>query len=1179
MVAKACPSRLMRRLTVVLGSAWLWLGGSSEALAQEGMVYRYQIVPIFAAVDSEHGQGFVRVVNHSNRGGEVFIDAWDDEGEHRGPVILRIGPREAKHFNSNDLEAGNVNKGLSGKVDDGEGDWHLEIGSTLNFEALAYMRSRDGFLTSLHDAVDAHVSPEGNEWIHEVVTFNPGSNRNQVSKLRLVNVSAKPVDVDLVCDDDRGDASGEVTTRLPANAVRTFTAQELEEGARGALRSLGDGIGKWRCRIRSDGRIKVMSLLAGPTGHLTNLSTRTAYRVAAKQRPQFLPLFVAAASTREAHQGFVRVTNHSDTAGTVTIEVFDDAGARAGQATLSIGALETRHFNAADLENGNPQKGLTGALGAAQGDWRLVMRSDLTLEALAYVRATDGFLTAMHDVVPQVGTDHVVPTFNPGSNRNQVSSLRLVNSGDASVEVSIRGVDDRGRSPGASVVVAIPPGTARMLTAQELEADDTSFRGAFLGDGTGKWRLFVQATGPITVMSLLSSPTGHLSNLSTRLARPPEPTFAIHVDDINPQPLQPLIITPAGPAGWLDGPATLRMDLSGTGAFRKEDTAEVAVLTTDQDHVLAAAPLNGYLPEANTSRSVALRMHRENTATTDAAISETANIVLARIDIPPDKAGVPTTALEMFIKAYLESSDDPILQAEALAVWPGVLTDATRALGNSTAIADEKAEAMLRQVWGLSALGASLSGQAIASALGASRFGGQFGVLSESCSSSLQRVFNDLGECIAGVGSFADASHDCGTANDIGTVVGGCVTGVTDKVAAVGTTLSRISTHVLRRPLNSLSSLADRLQAGADVSNQVLNANRIVSRTARGEDPVDAAVDVFGGGVSTSAVRKIFQGTSDFADALTDFGTSYGQRDEEDLDGVDGEYNAIKDLQNINLSAGEDGSHFHAIGGEFADHRETSDDEFNMCVADVEGVNSHIKLILGVDPGELFHCEADYAVEVDQLAFETSCYYPRFLNKLVRRTQIVPLHRQEVAAVPRICDARKDLEACCENSSHSLPCIRSGSDIILAHGCGEEHDRLSDAWSEFRTIGISLAAEYVAVQLSLLSGDLSEYSCDAGYRQFDAGANYSCVHESLVYQPEGNSCYGGSTRPKVDVGAQDVCMYYSRDFLQEGRTCRENYVKVSFQGRTTCRWAGLGAGEAVAYSIHKETGNRKTLIP
>ena len=43
---------------------------------------------------------------------------------------------------------------------------------------------------------------------------------------------------------------------------------------------------------------------------------------------------------------------------------------------------------------------------------------------------------------------------------------------------------------------------------------DAAFTGS-LGDGTGKWELFVLSwDGPLHVMSLLSTTSGHLTNLS-----------------------------------------------------------------------------------------------------------------------------------------------------------------------------------------------------------------------------------------------------------------------------------------------------------------------------------------------------------------------------------------------------------------------------------------------------------------------------------------------------------------------------------------------------------------------------------------------------------------------------------------------------------------------------------------
>jgi len=100
---------------------------------------------------------------------------------------------------------------------------------------------------------------------------------------------------------------------------------------------------------------------------------------------------------------------------------------------------------------------------------------------------------------------------------NQVSLLRLINSADTSTVATVRAIDDAGRS-GGTVRIPLPARTTRTLSAQELESGAAGVNGAF-GDGKGKWRIDVESDRPITVMSLLSSPTGHLTNLSAASLR------------------------------------------------------------------------------------------------------------------------------------------------------------------------------------------------------------------------------------------------------------------------------------------------------------------------------------------------------------------------------------------------------------------------------------------------------------------------------------------------------------------------------------------------------------------------------------------------------------------------------------------------------------------------------------
>ena len=237
-------------------------------------------------------------------------------------------------------------------------------------------------------------------------------------------------------------------------------------------------------------------------------SVTVSVAVAAEQLVPFFP-----SASEAARQGFVRVINHSDVAGDVQIDAFDDAGRWFGPVTLSIGAAATVHFNSDDLEGGNATKGLTGGVGSGTGDWRLALSSALDIEVLSYVRTADGFLTAMNNVAPAAGNRHRVVIFNPGSNRSQQSLLRLINSGATVAAVTIEGVDDAGKAPGGTVRVFIPGGASRTFTAQDLELGGSGLDGA-LGDGVGKWRLVVEADRSIMAMSLLSSPTQHLTNLS-----------------------------------------------------------------------------------------------------------------------------------------------------------------------------------------------------------------------------------------------------------------------------------------------------------------------------------------------------------------------------------------------------------------------------------------------------------------------------------------------------------------------------------------------------------------------------------------------------------------------------------------------------------------------------------------
>ena len=250
-----------------------------------------------------------------------------------------------------------------------------------------------------------------------------------------------------------------------------------------------------------------------------------------------VPLLLSA-SDPAGRQGFVRVVNHSNAAGKVTVRALDDAGMEHGPVTFPIAARGAFHFNTNDLEGGNEAKGLTGSTGAGTGHWRLALTSDVDIEALAYVRHADGFLTSMHDAARERDGARRIATFNPGSNWRQVSRLRLSHRGAEPLAVRVTGTDDAGSAPGGAVTVDLPSGAAASHAADALEAGTGVRTAGSLGDGTGKWRLRAEADAPFTLMGLMESPSGHLTNLTSPPLEPVEGKIVV-----------PLFLSAADPQG------------------------------------------------------------------------------------------------------------------------------------------------------------------------------------------------------------------------------------------------------------------------------------------------------------------------------------------------------------------------------------------------------------------------------------------------------------------------------------------------------------------------------------------------------------------------------------------------------------------------------------------------------
>lgn len=247
-------------------SLFALLFGFAAASAQAGTT-RLWLVP---SPDNAQQQGFIRVTNPGSGNATVNISAADDNGTVTGPTQLTLGPRQSVHLNSQDLRMGNAGKGLAGGLGTPAGEWWLEMSSAQAVVVGGYLRTPDGFVSSMHDTVPM----TGN--VATVSILNPGNNLNQVGELRIVNPNSGTLSIDLTGIDDAGVGGlGTVKLSLPARSGTRITAAELESGMHPRIVSgrLGTGVGKWRLSLSANGMVRVMSLIRDPLGYLTNLST------------------------------------------------------------------------------------------------------------------------------------------------------------------------------------------------------------------------------------------------------------------------------------------------------------------------------------------------------------------------------------------------------------------------------------------------------------------------------------------------------------------------------------------------------------------------------------------------------------------------------------------------------------------------------------------------------------------------------------------------------------------------------------------------------------------------------------------------------------------------------------------------------------------------------------------
>lgn len=232
------------------------------------------------------------------------------------------------------------------------------------------------------------------------------------------------------------------------------------------------GIATTAARKRIGGPLAILAILLWALG--------------VRGEPYTLPLLAPAGASGDP-QGVLRILNSSAESGTVEIYAIDDAGIRTGPASFTLNASAAAQFTATDLQAGNTSLGLTGGIGADIGDARVEIVTGLDIVPLAFVRAADGTLSAMHDTVRGAATGesdgyiYEVPLFHPSTETIQVSRLRLINPGGTEAAVTISARDDAGAwARGGEVTLILAAGGVQRALRR---------RNPGLGDGNGAFHV------------------------------------------------------------------------------------------------------------------------------------------------------------------------------------------------------------------------------------------------------------------------------------------------------------------------------------------------------------------------------------------------------------------------------------------------------------------------------------------------------------------------------------------------------------------------------------------------------------------------------------------------------------------------------------------------------------------
>lgn len=496
-------------VVAVLASLMVWNLRADEFTYDMGNL---ETVPLFLSSNHEQIEGILRVVNHSKIDGFITILACDDAGNVHRPIAIPTPASATLYIDSNDLEAGNIDKGIPTGIGKGQGDWHLYIRSLLDIEVMAYVASTDGFLTAIQNS----VIPDHDERFH-VSLFNVNAPN---SYLRLINGERESIEVNVEFT-DRFDESSIASSKLRLNAseARKIEIADLifhSNEIRAAISSLSPPISLkldatfTTNALRHRPLLYVMHLKKVTERYISNLSTQPTRNQHGTAQIPFLP----SPSDPFHRSGLLRLTNTSRRDGQIRVVVLNESGEALSALKKTIRARETIEISSLELDKVTRSQRHDDSLPSHQSSWRLELHSNLTIEMAAYLLTAEGTIAPIHDVVTGAGNRYRLPTVISPRRRDQKGIVRIVNPSQSEAKVEIRPINRKLASKNSVMHLSLLPGHTKELAASDL-THTSSHEASSLDprDEISEW--FVNSQSSIVVQSMLVNNNGQVSNLSS----------------------------------------------------------------------------------------------------------------------------------------------------------------------------------------------------------------------------------------------------------------------------------------------------------------------------------------------------------------------------------------------------------------------------------------------------------------------------------------------------------------------------------------------------------------------------------------------------------------------------------------------------------------------------------------